>query len=469
MKTKLEGGEEILLRLLRILQPMGIEVSVDTKHTEHIRCAADLPAIDADAIDLLLVVGGDGTILRSVRELRNFSIPILGINGAAVGFLAELNLDEMDRLLPRPLQGDGLMEERSVLHATVRRDGADLFPGCPPNDAVFSRGPISPLLELKARIGSVLLCSYHADGLIIATPTGSTAYSIGAGGPVVHPRISALVVTPINPHSLNQRPIVVPGRETIEVQVMGKENIHENFAVGLTLDGQVYQELQAGDVVTVRIFDQSVRFLRRKEDTFYQTFRTKLHWGECCVVQMVGLVFSAFDDISDAVRVLFRGGNDIAKDIRPVVSRKQRAVRFEIHHVRIQHHSLGNVRRIADDQKRFLDIRQRFQVFSGGECHPFLCVKMRGVFRGDGQCGRTDIRRDDTKVRSLARDGNGDASAAGTNVRDTSNVVQLFPDMHGSDDVLINIFLETNGTRFFSEQIQRDGAEFFRRRARNQR
>lgn len=280
VKTRLEGSEEILRRLLHILQSLGVEVSVDKKHTEHIECATPFPDIDPRAIDLLLVVGGDGTILRSVRDLRNFSIPVLGINRGAVGFLAEINVGEIDDLLPRLLHGEGVMEERSVLHATVRRNGADIFDGCALNDAVISQGTISRLLDLKASVGSELLSSYHADGLIIATPTGSTAYSIAAGGPVVHPRLSALVVTPINPHSLNQRSIVVPGKETIGVQVMGKESIHKNVAVGLTLDGQVYQELETGDLVTVRMFDQTVRFLRRKEDTFYGTLRTKLHWGE---------------------------------------------------------------------------------------------------------------------------------------------------------------------------------------------
>lgn len=280
MKSKLEKKEETLSQVLRVLRTMDADIFVDAKHMADIESASSFPTMEGNDIDLLLVIGGDGTILRSVRELQDFSVPVLGVNRGAVGFLAEINSDEIEVLLPSLLSGKGIVEERSVLHAAVRRDGTDIFGACALNDAVISQGTISRLLDLKASIGGELLSSYHADGLIIATPTGSTAYSIAAGGPVVHPGISALLITPINPHSLNQRPIVVPGKECIDVQVMGKESIHMNVAVGLTIDGQVYQELQSGDTVTVKVFDKGVRFLRRKEDAFYQTLRTKLHWGE---------------------------------------------------------------------------------------------------------------------------------------------------------------------------------------------
>jgi len=280
MKSKLEKKEETLSQVMRVLREMDADIFVDAKHMADIESVSSFPTMEGNEVDLLLVIGGDGTILRSVRELQDFSVPVLGINRGAVGFLAEINSDEIDELLPSLLSGKGILEERSVLHAAVRRGGSEIFGACALNDAVISQGTISRLLDLKASIGGELLSSYHADGLIIATPTGSTAYSIAAGGPVVHPGISALLITPINPHSLNQRPIVVPGKECIEVQVMGKETIHMNVAVGLTIDGQVYQELQPGDAVTVKVFEKGVRFLRRKEDAFYQTLRTKLHWGE---------------------------------------------------------------------------------------------------------------------------------------------------------------------------------------------
>jgi len=280
MKSKLEKKEETLSQVMRVLREMDADIFVDAKHMADIESVSSFPTMEGNEVDLLLVIGGDGTILRSVRELQDFSVPVLGINRGAVGFLAEINSDEIDALLPSLLSGKGILEERSVLHAAVRRGDSEIFGACALNDAVISQGTISRLLDLKASIGGELLSSYHADGLIIATPTGSTAYSIAAGGPVVHPGISALLITPINPHSLNQRPIVVPGKECIEVQVMGKETIHMNVAVGLTIDGQVYQELQPGDAVTVKVFEKGVRFLRRKEDAFYQTLRTKLHWGE---------------------------------------------------------------------------------------------------------------------------------------------------------------------------------------------
>jgi NAD+ kinase len=207
-------------------------------------------------------------------------IPILSVNKGAVGFLAEIAMDEADTLLPSLIRGEGVIEERSVLYVHVEREGKEIFSCFALNEAVISQGTISRLLDLRTSVGGEILSTFHADGLIIATPTGSTAYSLAAGGPVVHPRLAAVILTPINPHSLSQRPIVIPGKADIETEVSKCNDSFLESTVGLTLDGQVYHELQRFDRVVSRIHSETVKFIRRKEDTFFHTLRTKLKWGE---------------------------------------------------------------------------------------------------------------------------------------------------------------------------------------------
>ncbi len=278
VKPSLDGCERIVGSVISILQKNGASVSIDATHMENIDCAKGLPAIGKD-MDLLAVIGGDGTILRASRQFSEYDVPILGINRGVVGFLAEINADEMETLLPALLNGSGVIEERGTLDVRVLRGGSEIFRESALNDAAISQGTISRLIELSASVRGEPLSVYHADGLIIATPTGSTAYSLAAGGPVVHPSISAVVVTPINPQSLSQRPIVLSGSEKIDVRVVERNHGRREPQVGLTVDGQVYQELKGDDVVSVTLDAKKVRFLRRKEDTFFHTLRTKLKWG----------------------------------------------------------------------------------------------------------------------------------------------------------------------------------------------
>ncbi len=235
---------------------------------------------DVSAIDALVVVGGDGTILRTVRERRNFSVPLIAINRGSVGFLTEMPMDEVQVLLPALLTGNGIIEERSILSVEVWRGDACVFHNIALNEAAISQGTIARLLDLRTSVNNEALSTYHADGLIIATPTGSTAYSLAAGGPVVHPRLSAMILTPINPHSLTQKAIVIPGESVIETEILKKKDPFLDASVSLTLDGQIYTQLEKHDVVRVRVYDETVKFLRRKQDTFFHTLRTKLRWGE---------------------------------------------------------------------------------------------------------------------------------------------------------------------------------------------
>lgn len=281
VKSDLDMPDEALRSVVDILHASGAEALVDRGRSKGLPAANNLPAFSsADDIDLLVVLGGDGTILRAVRELRNFSVPILTINRGNIGFLAEMSADEAPSLLPKFLKGEGVVDERSVLHVIAKRKNVILTDSFVLNEAVISQGSIARLFDLRTTVNGEPLTTFRADGLILATPTGSTAYTLAAGGPIVEPHLSAIILTPINPHSFSQKPIVLPGDHTVEVEVLTKENKFGGVDVSLTLDGQTYLTLQRHDVITAKVNTHTVKFLRRKKETFYSTLRTKLKWGE---------------------------------------------------------------------------------------------------------------------------------------------------------------------------------------------
>lgn len=280
VKLHMENKDAIVASVIRVLTALGMDVFVD-EYTVNVPSADGLRRIArVSDLDVLIAVGGDGTILRSIRELRPGAVPVIAINAGSVGFLSELPLSEMSSKLPSLLEGHGTVEHRTCLDADVIRGGKTVFSCTALNDVVISQGTISRLLDLQASIGGQFLATYHADGLIVSTPTGSTAYSLAAGGPVVHPVVSALILTPINPHSFTQKPIVIPGDSPIEVSITDSVMPpFENATVGLTVDGQVYHALEQGDSIVVRT-GAAIHFLRGTSDAFYRALRTKLKWGE---------------------------------------------------------------------------------------------------------------------------------------------------------------------------------------------
>ncbi len=279
-KPNLTGKEEIMRTLVECMREIGAEILVDrdTLNDVDVLRSFDSYAF-GDAADLLLVVGGDGTILRAVRELPDLSVPIVSVNRGSVGFLTELLTEEVASLLPRLLEGAGIVEERHLIHVDVERDGAKVFESRALNEVAISQGAIARLLNVRTCIDEESLATFHADGLILATPTGSTAYSLAAGGPVVHPRLDAIILTPINPHSLTQKPIVIPGGSIIRSEILTATSTPVPPHVSLTVDGQTYFELHGEDRVTVRMHPDAVRFIRRNKETFYKTIRSKLRWG----------------------------------------------------------------------------------------------------------------------------------------------------------------------------------------------
>ena len=281
IKSDLPDKDEAVEHVFSILCKKGVRVFADHERTKGITCVKDHPQITQKTpLDLLIVIGGDGTILRVVREMGDHLPPILGVNKGAVGFLAEISFEEAHALIPHFLQGKGTVEERPLIHITALRKKKTLIEGHVLNEAVIAQGAIARLFDLKTEINSEPLTTFHADGLIIATPTGSTAYSLAAGGPIVHPKISAMILTPLNSHSFAQKPIVIPGNQSIRVEINKKSNKFLDTEVSLTLDGQTYHTLLRQDIVEARMSNRTVNFLRRTQDTFYGTLRTKLKWGE---------------------------------------------------------------------------------------------------------------------------------------------------------------------------------------------
>ncbi len=281
VKSGLQDKNKSISKILSLLEKEDVEILLDKERFEDLPCSQNYSCFQKfEDLDLLIVVGGDGTILRTIREMNVYDIPLLSINRGTVGFLAEIQMEEVDELLPSLLNDEGILDERSMLDIQAFRGTEIIFEGRALNEAVIAQGTIARLVYLKTTVNEEPLTLYHADGLILSTPTGSTAYSLAAGGPIVHPGQTSTIITPINPHSFSQKPIVIRGESVIEVEVRTKPNKFADAEVILTLDGQIYVSLAKGDRVRATMSQTKAKFLRRKQDTFYATLRKKLKWGE---------------------------------------------------------------------------------------------------------------------------------------------------------------------------------------------
>jgi NAD+ kinase len=226
-----------------------------------------------DRAHVVLSLGGDGTLLRAARMVSGRGIPILGVNLGSLGFLTEVSLDQLDRALEALFSGDYRVVERMMLEASVMRDGRPVENSCALNDVVLHRKGSSPLLHLSIGISGRYAGSYSADGLIISTPTGSTAYSLSAGGPIVSPDVDCFILTAICPHTLSARPLVIPASESVEITETHGRNIFLSF------DGQVSFEVEKDGAVLISRAGRKVKFIDLGRD-FYRTVREKLKWVE---------------------------------------------------------------------------------------------------------------------------------------------------------------------------------------------
>lgn len=225
--------------------------------------------------DLLVVLGGDGTLLAAAREASPHGIPILPINLGSLGFLTSFTLEELYPALEETLTGKADTSERVMLIASLLRSGHTAESKIVLNEAVVNKGALARMIEVELFIDEEFVCRYRADGLIVATPTGSTAYSLSAGGPIVHPQVESLIVTPICPHTLTDRPIVIGDCCRIEMRLRGPAE-----SVYLTLDGQKGIVMESEDRVEIARANQRLKLIQPHRKSYYQILRSKLKWGE---------------------------------------------------------------------------------------------------------------------------------------------------------------------------------------------
>ncbi|MBH0206211.1 MAG: NAD(+)/NADH kinase [Nitrospiraceae bacterium] len=225
--------------------------------------------------DVLLILGGDGTILNAARLAAERSIPILGVNMGGLGFLTEVRLDNLYASLDRVFANDFTLDERLMLQTHVHRHGETVARGIVLNDVVISKGTLARMIELKIAIQGQFVTNLRADGLIVATPTGSTAYSMSAGGPIINPAVQSLILTPISPHTLTHRPLIVPGNAEIEVTLTSKDE-----GAMATLDGQVGIAMTQGDTAVIQASEHRTKLIRFPESHYYEVLREKLKWGD---------------------------------------------------------------------------------------------------------------------------------------------------------------------------------------------
>ena len=221
------------------------------------------------------MVGGDGTLLNAARSLAECGVAVLGVNLGRLGFLVDVSPEEMPDQLDRILAGDFTEEQRTLLHMTVTRDGKVLGESAALNDVVVHKKDIARMIELDTYIDRHFLNTNRSDGLIISTPTGSTAYALSGGGPILHPRLDAITLVPICPHTLSNRPIVLHDESTIEI-VIHKGTLEAT----VSCDGQVNQSLEADDLITVRKHDHALRLLHPPGHDYFAVLREKLRWSE---------------------------------------------------------------------------------------------------------------------------------------------------------------------------------------------
>jgi NAD+ kinase len=277
-RPRREDIARVVPPLVKWLQSHGAEVACDSETNDclgslsvHTRKREELPG----CTDLLIVLGGDGTLLSAGRLAAERRVPILAVNLGGMGFLTTVPQDELYSILEEIFTGKHRVSERVMLESEIVRDGAVIRRQIALNDAVLNKAALARIMDLELRVDGEYVTTYKSDGLILSTPTGSTAYSLAAGGPIVYTTVEAFVVTPICPHTLTNRPLVIPDSATIEIEFKAEDD-----AVFLTLDGQIGIELVRGDHICVRKAAEKLLLVRPAKKTYYEILRNKLKWGE---------------------------------------------------------------------------------------------------------------------------------------------------------------------------------------------
>jgi NAD+ kinase len=268
---------DIVRPLLEWFAKRGIRAVYDTETAASLRDESGGRPREmlAQESDLLLVLGGDGTLLAAAREAAPRGIPVLPINLGSLGFLTSFTLGELYSALEGTLAGQLAASERVMLNASLMREGETIESQLVLNEAVITKGALARMIEIELSIDEDFVCRYRADGLIVATPTGSTAYSLSAGGPIVHPAVESIILTPICPHTLSDRPLVVGDTCNVEMRLRGAAE-----SVYLTLDGQKGVLMQSEDRVAIVRAKERLKLIQPHRKSYYEILRSKLKWGE---------------------------------------------------------------------------------------------------------------------------------------------------------------------------------------------
>lgn len=276
-KYQVAGSRSTLEDIAQFLHRQGCEVALE-EETAGNTGLSDYPTLSVEQIgeqcDLGLVVGGDGTMLGIGRRLAPHGVPLIGINQGRLGFITDIALDGYEAVLGPMLQGQYEEEQRAMMEASVLRDGRRVFSATAMNDVVVNRGATAGMVELRVEVDGRFVANQRADGLIIASPTGSTAYALSAGGPLLHPSIAGWVLVPIAPHTLSNRPIVLPDQGEVAIELVAGRDASANF------DMQSLASLMLGDRIVVSRSKHQVRFLHPQRWSYFDTLRRKMHWNE---------------------------------------------------------------------------------------------------------------------------------------------------------------------------------------------
>lgn len=275
-KPKFPEVKSTLQAVVSWLRERNIDVILDTTSATLLGEKGGIQKTQlASRADVLLVLGGDGTMLNAARLAGERSIPILGVNMGGLGFLTEVRLENLYPSLERVFANEFVLDERLMLATHIHRHGETVAQGVVLNDVVVSKGTLARMIELRIEIQGHFVTNLRGDGLIISTPTGSTAYSLSAGGPIINPAVHSLIVTPVCPHTLTHRPIIVPDESEIDVTLTSKDE-----GAMATLDGQVGVALTQGDTVVIKASEFRTKLIRFPETNYFSVLREKLKWGD---------------------------------------------------------------------------------------------------------------------------------------------------------------------------------------------
>jgi len=275
-KPAVPAAADVVPRLLAWLEARGLRVRYDEGTAVYAGRTDGLQREEVpEGCDLLIVLGGDGTLLSAARAIGSRQIPLFAVNLGGLGFLTAITIDELYPELERALRGEHRIGRRKLLHAEVRRGDRVVSRYEALNDVVLTKAAIARIIDLDTYVDKQFVCAYKADGLIVSTPTGSTAYSLSAGGPIIFPSVPTICLTPICPHMLTYRPVLVAETSEVEVRCRGEDN-----SVYLTIDGQIGEPLKKDDSVVCRSSQYALHLIRPPRMMFFDVLRQKLKWGE---------------------------------------------------------------------------------------------------------------------------------------------------------------------------------------------